>query len=46
MIVIVTLLLKLQAVKDLVRPLSEKHRFRTTFDSQHVKGFQTLVRSA
>ena len=46
MIVIVTLLLKLQAVKDLVRPLSEKHRFRTPFDSQHVKGFQTLVRSA
>ena len=46
MILTATSLRKLQAVKDLVRPLSEKHRFRTPFDSQHVKGFQTLVRSA
>ena len=37
--------LKLQTVKDLVRPLSNNRRFRTCFDSQHVKGFQTLVKS-
>ena len=43
MIVIATLLRKLQAVKDVVRPLSKKHRFRTPFNSQHVKGSQTLV---
>ena len=46
MIVIATLLRKLQAVNELVRPLSKKHRFRTPFDSQHVKGSQTLVKSA
>ena len=36
MIVIATLLRKLQAVKDLVRLLSKKHCFRTPFDYQHV----------
>ena len=46
MIVIATLFRKLQIVKDLVRPLSKKHRFRTPFDSQHVKGSETLVKSA
>ena len=46
MIVIDTLLRKLQAVKDLVRLLSKKHSFRTPFDSQHVKGSQTLAKSA
>ena len=45
MSVIATLLRKLEAVKDLVRPLSKKHRFRTPFDSQHVKRCQTLVKS-
>ena len=35
---------KLQTVKDLVRPL--KRRFRTSFNSQHVKGSQRLVKSA
>ena len=45
-IVIGTLLRKLQAVKDLVRPLSKKDRFRTPFDSQHLKGSQTLLKSA
>ena len=45
MIVIRTLFRKLQTVKDLVRPLSKKHRFRTTFDSQHVKQSQTLLKS-
>ena len=34
----------LQTVKDLLRPRSKKRRFRTPFDSQHVKGFQTLVK--
>ena len=46
MIVIPTLFHKLQTVKDLVRPLSEKHRFRTLFHSQRVKMAQTLVKSA
>ena len=46
MIVIASLLRKLQAVKDLVRLLSKKHCFRTPFDSQHVKGSQTLAKSA
>ena len=35
----------LQTVKDLVRPLTKKHRFRTHFDSQHVKESQTLEKS-
>ena len=38
MIVIATLFGKLQTAKDSVRPLSKKYRFRTPFDSQHVKG--------
>ena len=46
MIVIATLLRKLQAVKDMVRLLSKKHCFRTLLHSQHVKGSQTLVKSA
>ena len=29
---------KLQTVKDLVRPLSKNHRFRTHFGSLHLKG--------
>ena len=37
---------KLQTVKYLVRPLYKKQRFRTNFDSPHVKGFQTLLKSA
>ena len=37
---------KLQTVKDLVRPLSKKRRFRTSFNSQHVRGSQTFVKSA
>ena len=45
MIVIATLLRKLQAVKDLVRPLSKKQCFRKPFDSQHVKGSQTPIKS-
>ena len=46
MIVIATLFRKLETVKDLVTPLSIKHRIRTPFDSQDVKGSQTLVKSA
>ena len=46
MIVIPTLFRKLETVNDLVRPLSKKHRFRTPFDSKHVKGSQTLVKSS
>ena len=45
-IVIANVFWKLQTVKDLVRQLSKKRRLRTSFDSQHVKGFQTLVKSA
>ena len=41
--VIATLLRKLQAVKDVLRPLSKKHRFRIPFESQHVKRSQTLI---
>ena len=45
-VVITTLFQKSQSVKDLIRPLSKKHRFRTPFDSHHVKGSHTLVKSA
>ena len=41
-----TLSRKLQAVNDLVRPLSKKECFRTHFDSQYVKGSETLVKSS
>ena len=43
-IVIANVFLKLQTVKSLVRPLSKKCRFRTFFDTQHVKRSQTLVK--
>ena len=46
MIVKVTLFRKLQTVKDLIKPLSKKYRCRRAFESQHVKGCQTLVKSA
>ena len=45
-IVIATLLRKLQTVKDLDRSFFKKHRFRTPFDSQHVKWSETLIKSA
>ena len=35
---------KLQTVKKFVRQLSKKPRFRTPFESQHVKGPQTIVK--
>ena len=37
---------KLQNVKNMVRPLSKKHRSRTPFDSQHDKGSPTQAKSA
>ena len=46
MIAIANVFPKLQTVKEFVRSLSRKRRFRTPFDSQHIKGFQTLVKSA
>ena len=46
MIVIATPFRKLETFKGLVRAISQKHRFRTPFDSQHVKGSQTVVKSA
>ena len=46
MIVIANVFSKLQTVKVLVKPLSKNPCFRTSFESQHVKGSQTLVKSA
>ena len=46
MIVIANVFSKLQTVKNLVKPLSRKRRFRTSFDSQRVNGWKTLVKSA
>ena len=45
MIIIATLFRKLKTVKNSVRPLSKKHRFRTPFDSQHIKESQTLEKN-
>ena len=45
-IVIATLFRKIQTVKHLFRPLSKKHRIRTPFDGQHIKGCQTLAKGA
>ena len=45
MIVIANVFPKLQTVNDLVKPLSRKRSFRTSFGSQHVKGSQILVKS-
>ena len=44
-IVIATLLRNFQAVKELVRLLSQKQCFRTLFESQHVKESETLVKT-
>ena len=46
MIVIANVFPKLQTVKDLARPLTKKRCFSTFFNSQHVKGSQTLVKSS
>ena len=46
MIFIATLFPKLQTVKNMVGPLSKKHRSRTPFEFDHVIGSQTLVKGA
>ena len=46
MIVIANVFPELHTVKDLVKPLSRKRRFRTSFDSQRVNGCQNIVKSA
>ena len=43
MIVIANVFEKLQTVKNLLRALSKKRRFRTRFESQHVKASQILA---
>ena len=37
---------ELRTAKEVVRQMSKKPRFRMPFDSQNVKGSQTLVKSA
>ena len=44
-IVIANIFRKLKTVKDLVKALSWKRRFRTSINSQQVNGCQTLVKS-
>ena len=46
LVVRVNLFRELENVKDLVRPLTKKRCFRRSFDTQHVKGFLTLVKSS
>ena len=46
MIVIATSFRNLQTVKEFVTAISKKHRFRTPFDSEHVKGSHALLNSA
>ena len=46
MMVIANVFPKLQTVKNFVRLLRKKRRFRTSFDSQHVKVSKTLAKSA
>ena len=36
---------RLQTVKSLIKPLSQNHRFTKSFDSQKIKGSQTLMKS-
>ena len=36
---------KLQTGENLVKPMCEKHHFRTPFNSRHAKGSQTFVKS-
>ena len=45
MIVMVNVFPKWQTAEILLKPLSKKCRFRTRFDSQHVKASQMLVKS-
>ena len=45
-IVIANVFPKLQKVKNLVRTLSKKRLFRASFESQHVKMSQTVMKAA
>ena len=45
MILIAIVFPKLQSVKNLLRPVSKKRRFRKRFDSQHVKPSLILAKS-
>ena len=45
MMVVANVFPKLMNVKSFVRPLPEKRRLRTRFDSQHVKASQILLKS-
>ena len=45
-IVIANVFPKLASVQDLVTPLTIQRRLKTSFESQHVKRFQTLVKSS
>ena len=45
-IVIANVFNKLQTLKDLIRALSKKGRFRTSCESQHVKGSQRVLKSS
>ena len=46
MIVTTNVFPELKTAKVVVIQISEKDRFTTPFDSQHVKGSQTLAKSA
>ena len=46
MIVIATLFRRLKTIKDLVKPLLKKYRFRNAFDDEHVKESPTLAKPA
>ena len=45
-IIIANVFPKLATVQGLVTPLNIQRRLKTSFDSQHVKGYQTLVKSS
>ena len=45
-IVIANVFPKLATVQGFVTPLNIQRRLKTSFDSQHVKGYQTLVKSS
>ena len=45
-IVIANVYLKLATVQGFVTPLTIQRRLKTSFDSQHVKRFQTLIKSS
>ena len=45
-IVIANVFPKLATVQGLVTPLNSQHLLKTSFDSQHVKRYQTLVKSS